>query len=256
MSSPLADSGLWCRRFHPAPEADRRLVCFPHAGGSASFYHPVSAALSPGVDVLAVQYPGRQDRRHEPALDDIGRLADRLAEALEDWTDRPLTFFGHSMGSLVAFEVARRLERGPHGPERLFASGRRAPSVHRDEQVHRRDDDGIIAELRALSGTDARVLQDEELLRMVLPALRSDYKAVETYRGEPGAAVRCPVTVLVGDDDPKTTLAEARAWDGHTTGGFDLRTFSGGHFYLADRPAEVLDVLRAHFTSAAPQRQA
>ncbi|WP_432146319.1 thioesterase II family protein [Streptomyces sp. bgisy084] len=256
MSSPPVDSGLWCRRFHPAPQAGRRLVCFPHAGGSASFYHPVSAALSPGVDVLAVQYPGRQDRRQEPTVDDIGHLADRIAEALEGWTDRPLTFFGHSMGSLVAFEVARRLEHGPNGPVRLFASGRRAPSAHRDEQVHRRDDDGIIAELRALSGTDARVLQDEELLRMVLPAVRSDYTAVETYRADPGAAVRCPVTVLVGDSDPKTSLDEAWAWEGHTTGGFDLRTFPGGHFYLADRQAEVLDVLRDHFTSAASQCQA
>ncbi|MEV5485499.1 MULTISPECIES: thioesterase II family protein [Streptomyces] len=251
MSSPLADDGLWCRRFHPAPDAGRRLVCFPHAGGSASFYHPVSAALSPRVDVLAVQYPGRQDRRQEPALDDIGLLADRIAEALRAWTDRPLTFFGHSMGALVAFEVARRLERDGDGPVRLFASGRRAPSAYRDEQVHRRDDDGIVAELRALSGTDARVLDDEEMLRMVLPALRSDYKAVETYRSEPGAVVRCPVTVLVGDDDPKTSLDEARCWDAHTTDACDLRVFPGGHFYLADRPTEVMDVLGEHFTSAA-----
>ncbi|MFE3643182.1 thioesterase II family protein [Streptomyces sp. NPDC059169] len=251
MSSPLADDGLWCRRFHPAPDAGRRLVCFPHAGGSASFYHPVSAALSPGVDVLAVQYPGRQDRRQEPAVDDIGLLADLIAEALEAWTDRPLTFFGHSMGAVVAFEVARRLERDGDGPVRLFASGRRAPSAYRDEQVHRRDDDGIVAELRALSGTDSRVLDDEEMLRMVLPALRSDYKAVETYRCEPGAVVRCPVTVLVGDDDSKTSLGEARSWDSHTTGTCDLQVFPGGHFYLVDRPKEVMDVLSDHFTSTA-----
>ncbi|MFD3417448.1 thioesterase II family protein [Streptomyces decoyicus] len=251
MSSPLADDGLWCRRFHPAPDAGRRLVCFPHAGGSASFYHPVSAALSPGVDVIAVQYPGRQDRRKEPAIDDIGLLADRIAEALEAWSDRPLTFFGHSMGALVAFEVARRLERNGHSPLRLFASGRRAPSAYRDEQVHRRDDDGIVAELRALSGTDSRVLDDEEMLRMVLPALRSDYKAVETYRSEPAAVVRCPVTVLVGDDDPKTSLDEARSWETHTTGDFALRVFPGGHFYLADRPQEVMTVLSDHFASVA-----
>ncbi|MGW9434104.1 thioesterase II family protein, partial [Streptomyces decoyicus] len=197
------------------------------------------------------QYPGRQDRRKEPAIDDIGLLADRIAEALEAWSDRPLTFFGHSMGALVAFEVARRLERNGDGPLRLFASGRRAPSAYRDEQVHRRDDDGIVAELRALSGTDSRVLDDEEMLRMVLPALRSDYKAVETYRSEPAAVVRCPVTVLVGDDDPKTSLDEARSWEAHTTGDFALRVFSGGHFYLADRPQEVMTVLSDHFASVA-----
>ncbi|MFF8791066.1 thioesterase II family protein [Streptomyces sp. NPDC015125] len=256
MSSPLADDGLWCRRFHPAPDAGRRLVCFPHAGGSASFYHPVSAAFSPDVDVVAVQYPGRQDRRQEETIDDIGLLADRIAQALGAWADRPLTFFGHSMGALVAFEVARRLERAGDGPVWLFASGRRAPSAYRDEAVHRRDDDGIVAELRVLSGTDSRVLEDDEMLRMVLPALRSDYKAVETYRSEPGAVVRCPVTALVGDQDPKTSVAEARAWDGHTNGDFDLRVFPGGHFYLADRQAEVMNVLRDHFTSTALQRPA
>lgn len=198
-----------------------------------------------------MQYPGRQDRRREPAIDDICLLADQIADALGTWSDRPLTFFGHSMGALVAFEVARRLERNGDGPLRLFASGRRAPSMYRDEQVHRRDDDGLIAELRALSGTDSRVLDDDEMLRMVLPALRSDYKAVETYRSEPASAVRCPVTVLVGDDDPKTSLDEARSWDAHTTGDFDLRVFPGGHFYLADRPEEVMTVLSDHFTSAA-----
>ena len=257
MSSPPADDGLWCRRFHPAPDAGERLVCFPHAGGSASFYLPVSAALSPQVDVVAVQYPGRQDRRQERGVDTIAGLADSVAEVLlGGWSDRPTTFFGHSMGALVAFEVARRLERHGCGLSRLFVSGRRAPSVHRDERLHLRDDDGLVAELRELSGTDSRVLGDDEMLRMILPAVRSDYKAVETYRGEFGARVDCPVTVLIGADDPKASVAEARAWDGHTSGAFDIRVFSGGHFYLTERAAEVMAVLTDHLTPTAAQRRA
>ncbi|MFE1252082.1 thioesterase II family protein [Streptomyces sp. NPDC058735] len=252
MRSPTPDN-LWIRRFRPSPEAPERLVCFPHAGGSASFYVPVADALSPGVDVAAIQYPGRQDRRHEPGPASVAELADRVAEALTGWDDRPLTFFGHSMGSLVAFEVARRMERAGSGPVRLFASGRRAPSRTRDERVHTLDDDGVIAELRALAGTDAQVLQDEELLRMVLPAIRSDYRAVETYRCEPGAVVRCPVTVLTGDADPRTSLDEARAWSEHTLSGSEVRVFSGGHFFLSERPAEVVAVLHEHF--AAPARR-
>ncbi|MEU8976429.1 alpha/beta fold hydrolase [Streptomyces monashensis] len=241
---------LWIRRFRPSPEAAERLVCFPHAGGSASFYLPVAAALSPGVEVAAIQYPGRQDRRHEPGPASVAELADQVSAALADWDDdRPVTFFGHSMGAVVAFEVTRRIERTGSGPVRLFASGRRAPSRVRDEHVHTLDDDGVIAELRALAGTDAQVLQDEELLRMVLPAIRSDYRAVETYRSAPGATVRCPVTVLTGDADPRTSLEEARAWSEHTESEYDLRVFSGGHFFLSERPAEVLAVLREHFTA-------
>ena len=105
--------------------------------------------------------------------------------------DRPLTFFGHSMGAVVAFEVARRMEDAGNGPVRLFASGRRAPSRTREENVHLRDDDGLVAELRALSGTAAQFLADEELLHMILPAIRSDYTAVETYRCDPGATRIC-----------------------------------------------------------------
>ncbi|AXI80301.1 thioesterase II family protein [Peterkaempfera bronchialis] len=250
MSPPPTDD-LWCRRFHPAPDASRRLVCFPHAGGSASFYFPVSAELSPDVDVLAVQYPGRQDRRKEKGVDSIEELAESVTRALGGWDDRPLTFFGHSMGAVVAFEVARRMEQAGSGPVQIFASGRRAPSRNRDERVHRRDDDGIVAELRALSGTDAKLLGDEELLRMILPAIRSDYRAVETYRSADGATVQCPITVLVGDDDPRTTLDEARAWSDHTTGGFDLRVFPGGHFYLSSRAADVMAVLAEHFALTA-----
>jgi surfactin synthase thioesterase subunit len=249
MSSTSVDSGLWVRRFHPSPVSAHRLVCFPHAGGSASFYLPVSAQLSPKVDVLCVQYPGRQDRRSEKAVEDIGVLADQVFEALSGWADTPLTFFGHSMGAIVAFEVARRFEQIGPEPVRLFVSGRRAPSRYRDENVHQRSDDGIVAELQAMSGTDARVLDDEEMLRMVLPALRSDYKAVETYRSEPGASVYCPVTALVGDSDSKTTLDEAQDWEKHTTGGFDLKVFAGGHFYLTERAADVMAVLNDHFTA-------
>lgn len=251
MSSSSVDEGLWCRRFHPAPDAGDRLVCFPHAGGSASFYFPVSSALSPAVDVLAVQYPGRQDRRREAGIDTIGELADNIFDALRPWSDRPLTFFGHSMGALVAFEVARRMEDHGVAPLRLFASGRRAPSRYRDENVHQREDDGIVAELKKLSGTDARVLGDEEMLRMVLPALRCDYRAIETYRCEPGAVLRSPVTAIVGDEDPKTSLEEALAWEDHTSGGFDLQVLPGGHFYLTHQQTEVMRLLSDHFASTA-----
>ncbi|MEW2417703.1 alpha/beta fold hydrolase [Streptomyces sp. NPDC046866] len=250
MSSRPATDSVWLRRYGDAHAGAPRLVCFPHAGGSASFYFPVAQALAPGVDVLAVQYPGRQDRRGEPLIDSIAVLADRifteLAALVSAEPDVPLYLFGHSMGATVAFEVTRRLQDAAlPGPVLLFASARRAPSRTRADRVHTRDDDGLIQELRRLSGTDARVLGNEEIMRMAIPSIRNDYRAVETYRAEPGTRIDTPVCVLVGDSDPTTTLAEARAWEEHTSAGIELRVFpGGGHFYLADRPQEVLDVLR------------
>lgn len=240
------ETGAWIRRFNPAPDAAHRLVCFPHAGGSASFYFPVSRALAPAVDVLAIQYPGRQDRRHEPCVDSIHGLADALAEELDGWFDRPVTFFGHSMGASLAYEVARRFEeRGTvlHG---LFASGRRAPSTVREERVHLLDDDGLIEDISRLSGTDTQVLGDPEILRMILPSIRADYRAAETYRYVPGPRLSCPLTALTGDDDPQVTLDEARAWADHTSGPFDLKVYPGGHFYLNSQAPAVLSALKSH----------
>ncbi|MDQ2588937.1 thioesterase II family protein [Saccharothrix yanglingensis] len=241
----------WLREYHASRRAAPRLVCFPHAGGSASWYHPMSHALAPDVSVLAVQYPGRQDRRGEVPLDDVGAIARQVAPLVADLPGGPPALFGHSMGALVAFEVAR-LMTGKHdeAPAHLYVSGRRAPDRHRSEAVHLMDERGLLAEVAALGGTGAANLRDRDLVAMVLPPLRADYRAVETYRHTPGEPLTCPVTVLTGDADPKTTAAEAEGWREHTTGAFDLRVYPGGHFFLTDHQAEVLDLLRGGLTRA------
>lgn len=251
----MTEESLWLRRYQPADAARHRLVCFPHAGGSASYFLPVSRALAPDVDVHAVQYPGRQDRRSEPRIEDVATMADRLHAVITRWDPQPLAFFGHSMGAVVAFEVARRLRRDrPDQPLHLFASGRRAPHRLRPETVHTRDDAGVVAEMRALGGTEAALLQDPDVLEMILPALRSDYKAIETYRFEPDGPPPCPVTVLTGDRDPHTTLEEARDWEQHSQDPFGLKVFPGGHFYLAEQAPAVLAVLREYFLTTAHRR--
>lgn len=247
MSQPVLDADLWCRRYRPARNATARLVCLPHAGGSAPFFLPVASALSPGVDVVSIQYPGRQDRRGERPLTSMAVLADRIADVLGAEPELPVTFFGHSLGASVAFEVIRRFEAAGRRPVRLFASGRRAPSTATDDAVHLRDDAGILAEVRRLNGTASALLSDDEMMRAALPALRADYEVAETYRCAPADTVRCPVTVLTGDSDPKTTLEQAGAWQQHTAGSFDLRVFAGGHFFLTAHTDAITDILRAHF---------
>ncbi|MET8327366.1 alpha/beta fold hydrolase [Streptomyces sp. NPDC005181] len=251
MSSNTA--GRWLRRFHPSPEAAVRLAILPHAGGSASFYFPFSEALSGAVEVLAVQYPGRQERSREPGITDLMQLADRITEALTaEADDRPTALFGHSMGAMLAFEVASRLQSAGAAVPVLFTSGRRAPSRHRDmESVHTFTDTRLVAELKELDGTDSELLDDPNVLSMVLPAIRSDYEAVETYRYQPQPKLFCPVMALVGDSDPRVDLDEARAWADHTAHSFELRVFPGGHFYLSAQRTAVVEAVKQRLAASA-----
>jgi surfactin synthase thioesterase subunit len=249
VTSSVQSKSAWIQRFHPSAKAGVRLVCFPHAGGAATWFHPVSAALSPAVEVLAVQYPGRQDRRAEPVLRSVEELARRAADAVRPWEDRPLAFFGHSMGALVAAEAARiRAEEGAP-PLTVIVSGRRSPTSFRDEDVHRRDDAGIVAEMERLGGSDTRIFEDPEMRSLLLPVIRADYEAVETYRHRPGPPLPCPLLALLGDADPVASVEEARGWATHTSAAFELKTFPGGHFYLNDHAPAVIATIRDHLTS-------
>ncbi|MFI0465777.1 MULTISPECIES: thioesterase II family protein [Saccharopolyspora] len=246
MSTAVTEGGEWIRCFDAESGGATRLICFPHAGGSASFFRPLSMRLAPEVDVLAIQYPGRQDRYREPVITEIGELADRIATELAALPGPPPVYLGHSMGAVLAFEVAQRLEaRDRNGPRALLLSGRRAPSKkYVERNVHLKPDDDVIAELKLLSGTSPDLLGDDEMLRLVLPAIRGDFQAVETYLADPESVVGCPITALVGDADPLTTVDEARAWGRHTSAAFEAKVFAGGHFYLAERQPEVIEEIR------------
>ena len=242
MTGTIAEQDRWLRRFHRCSEGAPQLFCFPHAGGSATYYFPFSKDLAPGIEVLAAQYPGRQDRRLESLIGGIPELADRVAEVLASVVVPPFAFFGHSMGAIVAFEAALRL-RDDLGvsPTWLFVSGRRAPSTKRPARTY--DDTTVISEMRRLGGTDPRLLGDKELLMTILPVVRNDYRAVQDYSWVQGAPLTCPITALIGDSDPQSTIEEAAAWADHTTGAFEQRVLPGGHFFLDQHRADVVETI-------------
>lgn len=236
----------WIRRLRPrsAAAASRRLVCFPHAGGSASYFAPLAQALPDAVDLVALQYPARQERLSEPGIASIDELVAAILPQLDGWLDQPFALFGHSMGAIVAYEVARILEhqRGTV-PLALVVSGRRAPSTWRDEHVHRGGDRALVREVVRLGGTPSQLLDDEDVHQMMLPALRSDYRAIETYEWQPGPPLSCPIWAVLGETDPLTTQVEAQRWAAQTTAHFELRTFRGGHFYLVAHLPELAELL-------------
>ncbi|MCP2261573.1 pyochelin biosynthetic protein PchC [Streptoalloteichus tenebrarius] len=243
--SPAAAHDLWFRRHSTPTRPTRRLVCFPHAGGAASAYRGWSRWLPPDVELLAVRYPGREDRLAEPCVGRMEELADAVAAALSSFRDLPLAFFGHSLGASLAHEVALRLERG-HGTvlDRLFVSARRAPHRLEPDDLYLRSDAEVVAELRALDPVRSAVLDDPGLRELVLPAIRGDYEIVGTYRPGRAEPVRCPVVGYAGADDPKAPPAEVAEWAAVAPAGFATRVFPGGHFYLVDQErAVVMDVV-------------
>ncbi|MER6015678.1 thioesterase II family protein [Streptomyces bluensis] len=245
----------WFRRFGPAPQGGARLVCFPHAGASATAYLGLSRSLADcrGLDVLAVQYPGRQDRRQEEPARGIDELAETIADEFAPFADHPYSFFGHSMGAVVAYETTRRLlRRRLPGPERLFLSGRGAPGPRPSPHDRLSGDAEVLAAVRRLGGTGSALLDDPELLAMVLPALRADYGALARYTADAAEPLPIPVTALVGDGDPVVPVDEAAAWGARTSGDFTLKVFSGGHFYLDTNVAEVAAVISSSLLTDSP----
>ncbi|MFB9306586.1 thioesterase II family protein [Kibdelosporangium philippinense] len=233
---------LRCRTRRPF--AETRVVCLPHAGGSASFFNQWGPRLPARTELWAVQYPGREDRIDDPPAAQVVSLAAEIAEEAAGLTGLPTILFGHSFGALVAYEVARLLEHRYHRPVAgLVVSGRRPPMDPAEGSVHVRTDDGLVDELERLGGPGAAVLGDPVLRSVFLPAVRSDYRLSESYRHRAGSALSCPVLALIGREDPEVDARQAAGWAQCTTGPFELDSLPGGHFYLIEHQADVLSRL-------------
>ncbi|MBT0774014.1 thioesterase [Kineosporia sp. J2-2] len=238
----------WLRRFRARPAAAVRLVCLPHAGGGPSSFRAWDALLPASVELLAACYPGREERFTDPPVAGLADSGRAVAEALRPLLDRPWIAFGHSMGTIVAYETVRQLkDLGLPEPVRLYVSGRRAPDRGLGGAVHISGEAQLRAELERLGGTPAEILDDPELRSAVLRNVRDDYRMAETYRPDPVTPLSCPVRVLGGAEDPELAGPDedgAFGWSRFTTGPVSRRTLPGDHFYLVPRRREVVaDVL-------------
>ena len=224
-----------------------RLFCFPFAGGSASTYKDWAQALPESVEVCPINLPGRGARFSEAAHSSMHSLTDALVEALSSEITLPYFFFGHSMGTMVAFELSRKLRSlGKEEPRHLFLSARPgpAPLSHDINHTNIISDSDLINMLAALNGTDKNLLANQELLDFMLPALRADMTIVQTHMYANDLALDAAFTVFGGIDDPTVQEQELLQWRLQTTSSFRLHMLEGDHFFLNTQRDLLLEIIK------------
>jgi medium-chain acyl-[acyl-carrier-protein] hydrolase len=211
-----------------------RLFCFPYAGASAWIYRSWKTGLPADIEVCPVQLPGRGARSTELPFTRLSPLVEALAPALAPLLDKPFAFFGHSLGALVSFELARRIRRD-YGvnPERLFVSASRAPQIpHRHSPIHTLPRDEFLAEVRRLNGTPAELLAHQEFMEIMLPLLRADFAIHETYEYSTEPPLDCPISAFGGLQDRRVSNNDLYEWHAQTKASFSLQMLPGDHFFL------------------------
>lgn len=244
----MSDRWLACRERRPA--AAYRLYCFPHSGGSAGEFVRWADGL-PDVEVLGLQLPGRGARLAEPAYTRMMPLVDAIVSGVA--FRGPYAFFGHSLGALVAYEVAQVLQAsGFRPPDRLFVSACPAPHLPRlDPPIHRLPNRELATMIAQEYGSlPTEIAENPELMDLLLPAHRADFELVETYAYEAGDPLECPLTVVGGTED-ELGVSELTAWAAHSTAALDLELMPGGHFYLREQQERLLALIDDRLVSPA-----
>jgi medium-chain acyl-[acyl-carrier-protein] hydrolase len=218
-----------------------RLFCFSYAGGNAAIYHPWQQAFDPRIEVCAVQLPGRGRRMGQAPYTQLSSLVKELAAVVTHEKQLPFAFFGHSLGALLAFEIARycQLHHLPM-PVHLFASGCNAPQKrNKSEGMHLMSDDDLIDKLKSYNGTPPEVLANRELMELVLPTIRADFGMAEDYHYRSALLLPTPITVLAGRKDDRSSQEQVQAWQLETKGHCEVHWFEGDHFFIHPENAAV-----------------
>ncbi|MGW1810690.1 thioesterase II family protein [Streptomyces sp. NPDC002078] len=214
-----------------------RLVCFPHAGGTASSFQPWKDAVPLDVELWAVQYPGRHDRLAEACPTSVSELVDDVLPSFDQAPRLPTVLFGHSLGAAIAYECARRL---PDSPALVVLSARRGPGRANEEALSDLNDADFLDRLARLGGLSPQILGNRQLLEIVLPALRADCLLSDAYSPDPDRPISAPILACVGDRDPSVTVDDILAWRSATVGAFTHQVYPGDHFYLQEHKAALV----------------
>ena len=238
----------WFVLFERRPTAKLRLFCFPYAGGSAMIYRTWAASLPDMIEVIAVELPGRGARLREPTFTSLESLVNAIGQQIMPHLHTPFALFGHSMGAVISYELARLLET-EFGvkPLCLFVSGREAPQIPDPDPPPRKiGRDELIERLRRLNGTPTEVLEHGGLMELMLPVLQADFELLYGYEYKPRPLLRCPITAFGGLLDARTPQSHLRAWREQTVGDFNMHLLPGDHFFIRTSQRALLEVLMGH----------
>ena len=231
----IAPTSAWVKRGVSTATPRARLFCFPHAGGGASSFNGWRKLLPAGIELAAIQLPGREDRQAEAPVTDICDLIAALLPHMEPLTGLPFLFYGHSLGAIVAFDLAREMRRrGLPMPRALMVSGRRAPQLPLSHKAHGLGPDEEFADyLRLMGATPQAVLDRPHWRDRLFPTIRADLNISDLYEYTHEPPLDCPIHCFPGRDDPLVSGAEWQGWAVQTTAGFRLTELPGGHFFAA-----------------------
>lgn len=234
----------WLPGSRTEPSRQITLFCFPYSGASASCFRAWIQRI-PSVTVCPVELPGHGMRIGEPLHTSITPLIEDMAEVIFHNLQEPFAFFGHSMGALVSFEIARFFRRNyQKEPIHLFVSGHSAPHLEELEPpIHALPDEKFAQKIREMNGTDEAFFDSPELCEIFLPILRADFTVCETYQYQPGVPLSCPITALGGISDLSVPRAALEAWKVHTSQSFKVRMFPGDHFFLKHQQPTLMEIL-------------
>ena len=250
---PPSDLDKWFVCPQPQNWADRRLFFFPYAGGGPTAFSKWCLELPDSVEGWVAHYPGRGSRHNEPPITILPALIENLSRAMHLILNKPFAFFGHSFGGLAAFELARQLRRkNLPQPNILFVSACGAPHISDPYlPIHALPEFEFMYELKQLNGIPPEILQVPEAMKLLLPAVRADFEAIETYHYQDEAPLECPVVAFGGLHDSRVSRERLEGWAEHTTSGYTSQYFPGGHFFINTERDAVIESMIREFNSPA-----
>lgn len=235
LAGSIASYPPWFLPLRPGKRGLIRLICFPYAGGGSASFRPWARLMPEEIELVCLQMPGREARIVEPPRTDISTLVAEIVHALGKLPVMPTAFFGHSLGSLIAYEVANVVQGSTSAPRKLLLSGCSPPHVRKDEKdeepIWQLPDDAFLEKIRELNGTPEEVLSNLEMMDLVMPILRADFRLAEGIDMTP-RQLPIPICAFGGKEDPEASEDDIREWKHYSSTAFNYRMFPGDHFFI------------------------